>query len=341
MAATVAASRISIIGPGAVGSFYGARLLQASLTDTEFTFFSPRKGPSPHITACRSTGLSVTSNVFPAMHVPHSPPKTCFTSSADDLQPSEWVVIALKGTEEGLNTLPTILPKLLKADGTTRITVVMNGLVDQKISQIVSTLETPVASIFGCAAYICANRERPGHVNHTFCGDLKGGVVESSLDHEAETRNLTNFFESAVSFERSPISHLRWRKSLWNVPFNGLCTILNVTTDHIAGDEKLREEATAIMQEVIEVANSDLASLSQPQRLSAKDVDAMWLLTDTMGVYFPSTLLDYRNGMELELRYIFDEVVTRAASHGVPIPRTADLVSQLHQRQNEIKNNNK
>lgn len=80
------ASHVTIVGPGAVGSFYGARLQQTN-TNSSFTFYSPRSA-SPHISECQRNGLTVNSNVYPTIHVPHSPPTTSFTSSISNLKPS-------------------------------------------------------------------------------------------------------------------------------------------------------------------------------------------------------------------------------------------------------------
>ncbi|GMH63355.1 hypothetical protein TL16_g03689 [Triparma laevis f. inornata] len=55
-----------------------------------------------------------------------------------------------------------------------------------------------------------------------------------------------------------------------------------------------------------------------------------------MGIYYPSTLLDYREGLELELRFIFDEVIERAKVHGIDIPVTAKLVNDLHKLQDDV-----
>ena len=140
----------------------------------------------------------------------------------------------------------------------------MNGLVDQKIVSIINDLPNiNITTVFGCAAYICANRSCPGIINHTYLGDLKGGVVTSKNNEDDENLLLSQFISTAVSYSPSPISHLRWRKSLWNVPFNGLCTTLNVTTDVIAKDDKLRYQATLIMNEVGEKLSRRSATMRE------------------------------------------------------------------------------
>lgn len=321
----------TIIGAGAVGSFYGSRLVQGR-GDDSFTFFSPRENSS-HIKECREKGLTVESIAFNKQHIPHSY-RTYFSSDVSDLKESDWVVIALKGTNDAFDALEQLLPRVLRKDGSSRVVAVMNGLVDQKVVEIVESASLPVASISGCAAYICANRKMAGKVTHTYLGDLKGGIVKtSSLDAEVEVRKLADLWEgSGVAFECNKILPLRWQKSCWNVPFNGMCTVLNCTTDRIAGDDTLRDECTRVMDEVFEAANADLAARGESVRLGDGDKAQMWEHTDTMGAYAPSTLLDFRAGSELELQYMFDEIVERGEGYGVDMTKTKRMVKQLHEK---------
>jgi 2-dehydropantoate 2-reductase len=35
----------------------------------------------------------------------------------------------------------------------------------------------------------------------------------------------------------------RWRKLVWNIPFNGLTVVLNATTDHLMNNPETKELA--------------------------------------------------------------------------------------------------
>ena len=321
----------TIIGAGAVGSFYGSRLVAQGRADDSFTFFSMRE-KSRHIQNCREKGLTVESVTFDKQHIPHGD-RTYFSSNTNDLKESDWVLITLKGTNDAFDSLEELLPQVLKDDGTSRVVAIMNGLVDQRVAEVVESTGMPVASISGCAAYICANRHADGVVNHSYLGDLKGGVVKTIGSPDAEADRLAGLWEgSGVAFAAEEILPLRWLKSCWNVPFNGMCTVINCTTDKIAGDENLREECTNLMEEIIEAANADLTARGKTKRrLGDGDKAQMWAHTDTMGVYYPSTLLDFRAGSELELQFMFDEIVKRGRAYGVDMARTERLVGQLHE----------
>ena len=55
----------------------------------------------------------------------------------------------------------------------------------------------------------------------------------------------------------------------------------------------------------------------------------MFTLTDVMGPYRPSTLIDYLEGRAIEVDAIFAEPARRARDLGVPTPRIEMLTALL------------
>ena len=101
----------------------------------------------------------------------------------------------------------------------------------------------------------------------------------------------------------------RWRKLVWNVPFNSLSILAGgIDTAAILADDALREMTIGLMREVVATANACGHSLSE------SDVDEQLQRTSTMGAYKPSTLLDWETGRALEVESIWGErsVVARA-----------------------------
>jgi len=108
----------------------------------------------------------------------------------------------------------------------------------------------------------------------------------------------------------------RWRKLVWNIPFNGLSILGGgIDTSAILADAALRRATLALMDEVIFAANKcgyplpGAAALEQTKR------------TETMGAYKPSTLLDWGAGRPLEIEAIWGEPLRRATAAGAPVPR--------------------
>ena len=123
----------------------------------------------------------------------------------------------------------------------------------------------------------------------------------------------------------------RWEKLCWNIPFNGLAvTAGGITTDCIVGNPDLRNIARAVMGEIIEAGNADLTAHSENVRIDHDDVvKRMFYLTDTMGVYKPSTMIDFVEGKTMEIEAIFGEPLRRARSLRVPTPQLALLTALL------------
>jgi 2-dehydropantoate 2-reductase len=77
-----------------------------------------------------------------------------------------------------------------------------------------------------------------------------------------------------------------------------------ITTDKIVGDADLRELATKVMREVVAAGNADLDSVHADARHrldEAEIVERLFRLTDNMGPYRPSTMIDMVEGRPMEV----------------------------------------
>jgi len=84
------------------------------------------------------------------------------------------------------------------------------------------------------------------------------------------------------------------------------------------------------MEEVIEAGNRDLAVHSEESAIDGTSViERMFALTDTMGVYRPSTMIDFVDGKVMEIEAIFGEPLRRAQSLGVATPHLNLLTALL------------
>ncbi len=64
------------------------------------------------------------------------------------------------------------------------------------------------------------------------------------------------------------LSLMRWRKLVWNMAFNGLCTVSGKTTLEVLEDSQLRKRLLAVMAEVITTTTTDGADL-EPNLIAA------------------------------------------------------------------------
>ena len=303
-------SRVAVIGAGAVGCYYGARLAEAG---HEVHFLMRRD-----YDAVAAGGLRIES-VDGDLLLPH--PHIARGSAA--IGPVDWVLCALKATaiEE---TRDLVAPCVGE---TTRILLIMNGLgLEERFAEWFGAHR-----VFGGLAFTCINRGEPGTVHHIDYGP----VTMAHLQDDAEE------IEAAMALWRGAkvqtlsapcLLAARWGKLAWNIPFNGLTvTAGGVTTDRVLGMPGTREAAHALMREVIAAGNADLAAHGLDARL---DADALVTdligRTDVMAAYRPSTMVDFVEGLPMEVDAMFAEPLRRARALGVPTPYLA-LITALMQ----------
>ncbi len=302
-------STIAIIGAGAVGSYYGARLAEAG---HDVTFLLRRD-----YEAVAAGGLRVES-----IDGDFTLDAPSIARTSEEIGTVDWVICALKATAiEDARAL--VAPCL---GDRTRVLVLMNGLGLEGLFAEWFGAER----IFGGLAFTCINRGEPGCVRHLDYGPV---TVGHHLDDPAELEAAVGLWADArVEVSAAPsLLAARWRKLCWNIPFNGIAvTAGGVTTDRITGDPELRAAAIASMREVIASGNADLADRTETARLDGDAiVDEMMTMTDAMEAYRPSTMIDFVEGQPMEVDAIFEAPLARAQQLGVPTPLIALMTAQL------------
>lgn len=296
---------VAVIGAGAVGGYYGARLAQAG-HDVRFLCRSD-------LEAVRRDGLRVYSKdgdfALPRVEA--------FAASAE-IGPVDWVICSLKVT--ALEEARDLVAPCIGPD--TRIVALMNGLgVEARFAEWFGAKR-----VFGGMAFVCINRGEPGVIHHLDYGRVSIG---HALDDPAETDALRELLESgSIEVAVAPnLRYARWEKLCWNVPFNGLSVAGGgIGTRTVLDSPLLRETAERAMAEVVRAGNADLEAAESDARLDPTEViPRMFALTETMGDYRTSMVIDYVMGRPLESEAILGNPVRRAAELGVDIPTTATL----------------
>jgi 2-dehydropantoate 2-reductase len=215
----------------------------------------------------------------------------------------------------------------------TRILALMNGLgVEEHFADWFGP-----ERIFGGLAFTCINRGEPGRVHHLAYGPLTIGHFQNNPSELHIAESLWS--GSKVKIIMAPsLLRARWEKLGWNIPFNGLAvTAAGITTDLIVGNPDLRKAAGTLMEEVVRAGNADLAACFEHVRIDGQTlVERMFKLTDSMGPYKPSTLIDFLEGRPMEVEAMFGEPLKRADSLGVSTPQLA-LLTALMRKLNQAK----
>ena len=297
--------RIGIIGSGAIGTYYGAKLAHAG-NDVHFLM----RG---NLDDVRREGIFVRGEGenFRVEKV------NCH-SSTKEIGPCDLVVIAVKSTSN--LEIVDLVPPLLHEP--TMLLTLQNGLGNEEFFAD----HFGADRVLGGLCFIAITRKSRTEVDRTAHGDIVLG--EFNRPAQPRTHELAAIFERANvrCHLRDDLALERWRKLIWNIPFNGLSIVAGgVDTRFILANEHLREGALDLMKEVIAAANKCGHALSKDAW--RKHVER----TEAMGPYKPSTLLDWEEGNPLEIEAIWGEPVRRAAAAGAQMPRTETLYVLLKQ----------
>ena len=302
--------RVAIVGSGAVGLYYGARLLEAG---HDVTFLARSE-----LSSLKEHGLTVES-IDGDMHFD----SVKAVASTEEIGEVDWVLMCLK--THGLESAPALLKPLMGKD--TRLLAIMNGFgIEEKLAEVV-----PEDKIFGGMAFVASYRE--DHVvKHIKFGPILGGHMHDDAAELDELKNL--FYGSKVKVMASDnLRMARWEKLCWNVPFNGMAVAMGgIPVDKIVQDPDMRALAHKLMNEVITAANMDADSLGiAPEfKLDREDiVQRMFALTDTMGDYKPSTMVDLVEGRKMEVEYLFEKPLQCAHQLPGDFPHMESLVTMV------------
>lgn len=295
--------RIAVVGAGAIGGYYGTKL---AYFGREVHFLM--RGDLREV---RRFGIRIrgkAENIRLAK-------VNCYEST-DEIGPCDLVLIALKATSN--NDLLGLIPPLLKPE--TMLLTLQNGLGNEEFLADHFGAER----VLGGLCFICLNRISPGVIEHYDVGRLILG--EFGRFPAARTHDVSWEFKrcGVVSTVTQNLALERWRKLVWNIPFNGLAvTAGGLDTQAILADDALRAEVLALMDEVIAAANK--CGYPLPTAVALEQIKR----THPLGPYKPSTLIDFQAGKRLEIEAIWGEPLRRALAAGARMPRLSVLYAEL------------
>lgn len=314
--------KIAIVGCGALGSYYGARLCQVE-PDVHFLLRSD-------FAVVREQGVQVRSVAGDFRARPHC------ARTPEEIGGCDLVLIGLKTTAN--TQFSRLLPPLTGPH--TQVVTLQNGLGNEE--QLARTV--PAAQILGGLCFVCLNRIAPGVIQHL----AHGKVILGEFQRPAlpRTHALAALLQRAgVACDVTEnLARAHWEKLIWNIPFNGLGVagvagyeaLIDATvavrpagpvlpTDRLLTEPRWETLVRELMLEVIATANA--LGLGVAPVLAEKQIER----TRTMGAYKASTLIDFERRQPLELDSMFFEPLRQARAAGVAVPRLEALGRVLRQ----------
>ena len=299
--------RYGIIGTGAIGGYYGAKLAHAG-QEVHFLLHSDYEYVKQH-------GLQVDS-CDGSFHLD----EVNAYRQTKDMPACDVVLVGLKSVNN--DKLPALLPPLLHdkaAKAKTLVVLIQNGIgVEEDVQKMF-----PEVQLAAGLAFICSAKTKPGLVSHQCYGSIN--LANYSCRDEALMQAVVDEFrEAGIETGLVEYHEARWKKAVWNMPFNGMTVALHTQTDLLLKNASTRQLIREQMMEVVGAA----------QHLGVKNVDEAFVdkmieTTDAMTPYSPSMRLDYDFHRPMEIYYLYSRPLEMAREAGYRMPKLEMLEAEL------------
>jgi 2-dehydropantoate 2-reductase len=293
----------AIIGTGALGGFYGARLQRAGC-ELHFLLHSDYEHVRQHGLVCDSKDGDFTL------------PKVNAYADTRDMPKCDVVCVCLKTTHNHL--LPQLLPPVVKDNGV--VLVMQNGLgIEEQVAGIVGPQR-----VMGGLCFLCSNKIGPGHIRHLDYGHVGLGEFAARGVSERMRGIGDDMQRAGIQVQLAEdLAVARWEKLVWNVPYNGYSVVLDATTEELMANPHTRQLVEDIMREVVAGARACGAAVAD------EVVTKLLAYTDKMIPYRTSMKIDHDEGQPMEVETIFGNPLRAVQHAGAKSPRLEQLYRQL------------
>lgn len=289
---------VSVVGAGAIGTFYGALIKKNTNARVSFQSTYAAKYFADKNTLAQKVEISSIWGDFtsPAQYV----------STIEELPPASLIIISAKQ----LPHFPWEKIKPLVMEQTVLL-VLQNGInTEERLARMF-----PNVPIIGGLAFTCINRISAQKIEHRDYGLIKLAPLKDQYMPQAKSTH--SFFREAkieVQLETN-LRKNRWEKLLWNIPFNTLSVLLGgVSTDKIMASAHATNLALGLMNETIKIANSEGVGFDESL------TKGMLERTRSMRPYKTSMLLDFENQRPMEIESILGEPMRLARKNNIKTP---------------------
>ncbi|MGO2136545.1 ketopantoate reductase family protein [Marinobacter sp.] len=298
---------ILIVGAGAIGSFYGAILKKAGCRVSTVL--------RSDYEAVKAQGVRITS---PLGDLSYRPDQVYREGDLPDEAP-DFLIVCVK-ILPGVDRIQLVAPWIGEK---TCLVLIENGLdIERELADAY-----PGNPLISCLAFIAVSRAETGVVEHKAYGKLVMGQYPKGVDDNCQVLSQL-FQDGGINIDLTEhVVGERWRKCLWNTPFNPLSVIANgadtrTILDTTGGEELVR----AMMREVMDIAAAE--GYPMDEALLDKNIAG----TRKMPAYKNSMALDYLNDRPIEREAVLGNVVAIAEQHGIAVPHLNTVLVTLKMR---------
>lgn len=238
-------------------------------------------------------------------------------NSAEDYQDHADYIFLTSKVLPGADSVKLIAPAVKSG---TVIVLIQNGInIENDLAAAF-----PDNEILSAVAYIGVARTGENSIVHKGAGTLilgkfGGGesVAGQALCQAFHTAGIQADYTSDIDF-------YRWKKLLWNVPFNSISVLGGgLLTSEMTDRGEVEELCRNLMREVISTARAENVNL--PDSMIEENI----IYTRNFPPYKTSMLVDCENNRPLEVDAIVGSVISCARQHRLSVPHLETLYALL------------
>jgi 2-dehydropantoate 2-reductase len=300
--------KFAILGSGAVGGYYGAKLARGG---HDVTFIAR----GAHLAAIREHGLQIRSPMLGDFVV-----RAAAEEDTAKVGPVDVVIVSVKAYDND-TALPLLRPML---GPKTTVLTVQNGV--DSAREVASHVGE--AAVIGGPTYIATALAAPGVIEQTgthrriVFGEVFGALprMTDRVRRIHEALAGADIQAEAVEDGRVPI----WEKFIFLVPLAGFTGASRLPIGPVWADPVIRARFLEAAREVEQVARAEGVPVAQDivQRIGP-------YVEGIPGTMRSSLLIDLSQGKRIEVEALQGAVVRRAAQSGVAVPIMSTLYAVL------------
>lgn len=287
--------RIGIIGTGAVGGYFGAKL---KLAGNDVIFLS--RGET--LKTLKSDGLTLetkekTSIIKDAI----------FTDDPSKLKLCKYILFAVKSYDT-----KSAITQIKDYIGNETLIITPQNSISNDLLLSEAFGKQQVIPGLAKGGY---SSPKPGFIKNLGFATLMvgeyNGAITARLKEFVDMCNQAGI-ETILS---SDIQTERWKKYTWNCTFNIISAITRQRVDQMLKTFKIRELCIDTMKEIISLAKKEGITLNENETIKEQIA-----LAQKLGTFKTSTLQDIENGKRIELEVFTGYVLKLARKYNLKVP---------------------
>ena len=311
--------RVAVVGAGAVGCFFGAKLAKAGAAVTLI-------GRAQAMQAIADHGLEIIGQDYSGRVRLQTSTELSAAAGCD------LILLCVKTTDT-VETVKALAPHL-KPD--TAILSLQNG-----VDNVERIFETTGFRAIPAAVYVAVEMNAPGKLLHRGRGDLSIGAFpfQAPSDVHAERFTSSSLKNIAAWFEASGVPCTvsdnvmgeLWAKFIVNCAVNAISALTQAPYGRMLEQPDIKTLISALVRETV--------SIAQAHGVQLKDTDheaAVFQVMKAMSGQYSSTAQDLARGKPTEIDALNGYVSKTAKLHGLDAPLNAWLTAMVKLRAGQI-----